>query len=384
MTVFKIYMKIARKNAGLVMLYMAIFFTLTLLFQNLGGQGASQEYRAESIAIGVVDEDGGELAKCLIDTLKRSNKVTVLENDREALQERLFYGDVRYIVRIPGEFMERCILGEEDLEATTMPGTYTGSYADQQISSFINFARVRAAAGFTESETAQSILAEKTPEVTFLDLRETGGKESAVYFYYRYLAFLILNIMCYVFGYILMGMHRGNITPRLDASALSAKRRNAECLLASGVLAAGLWLFCTAAAVLLYGKEMMQGPLMGYLLLNSAALVLVAVTIAYLIGNLIKGSTALSGSVNVVSLCMCFLCGVFVDMDYLNSTVRRLAQFFPVYWYERVNELLAEYGSSIGYVRADVLQGIGIQLVFAAAFICVTMAVSREKARRTF
>lgn len=380
MTVFKIYMKIARKNAGLVLLYLTIFFTLTILFQKLAGQNASQEYRAESISIGVVDEDKGEMADCLIQVLKRTNKVTVLENDKEALQEKLFYAEVRYIVWIPEGFTQRCILGEEELEVTTMPGTYTGSYVDQQISSFVNFARVRAAAGFTESEAAQSMLAEKTPEVTFLDLRGNGGEASALSFYYRYLAFLVLNIMCYVFGYILMGFRRGYITRRLDASALSAKRKNAECLLASGVLAAGLWLFCTAAALLLYGKEMTEGPSTGYLLLNSAALVLVSVTIAYLIGSLIKNSAALSGSVNVVSLCMCFLCGVFVDMDYLNSTVRRAAQFFPIYWYERVNNLLAEYGASVSYVRAEVLQGIGIQLVFAAAFICVTMAVSREKA----
>lgn len=59
-------------------------------------------------------------------------------------------------------------------------------------------------------------------------------------------------------------------------------------------------------------------------------------------------------------------------------SVRKAAQFFPVYWYERVNNLMAEYGGSAGLVRAEILQGIGIQLVFAAAFICITMAVSRQ------
>ena len=39
MTVFKIYMKIAKKNIWLVLLYLAIFFTLTLLFQAVAGSG---------------------------------------------------------------------------------------------------------------------------------------------------------------------------------------------------------------------------------------------------------------------------------------------------------------------------------------------------------
>ena len=204
---------------------------------------------------------------------------------------------------------------------------------------------------------------------------------SAVSFYYRYLPYLALSLMCYILGYILIGFRKGNITRRMRASALPARRQAAEGLLASGILAFALWVFCTAAAFLLYGKEMIKGGFPGYLLLNSTALVLVSVTIAYLIGTLIRNSEALSGIVNVVSLCMCFLCGVFVDMDHLNSGVRKAAQFFPVYWYERVNDLIAEYGASAAYVRTEIFQGIGIQLVFAAVFICVTMAVSREQAQ---
>ena len=107
---------------------------------------------------------------------------------------------------------------------------------------------------------------------------------------------------------------------------------------------------------------------------------LVSVTIAYLIGTFVKNQEALSGIVNIVSLSMSFICGVFVDLDYLSSGVRKAAQFFPVYWYERVNNLVAEYGASAGLVKTEILQGIGIQLVFAAAFICITMAVSRQRA----
>lgn len=381
MTVFKIYMKIAKKNIWLVLLYLAIFFTLTLLFQAAAGNSADQVYEPESISIGVVDQDQGKLSACLIQTLRQTNQVSILENDREALQESMFYNEVSYIVHIPEGFMERCIVGNDSLEVTTMPGTYAGAYLDQQLDSFVNFARVRAAAGFTEEETAQSMLEQEMPSVTLLDLRGNGGRMSAVSFYYRYLPYLALSLMCYILGYILIGFRKGNITRRMRASALPARRQAAEGLLASGILAFALWVFCTAAAFLLYGKEMIKGGFSGYLLLNSTALVLVSVTIAYLIGTLIRNSEALSGIVNVVSLCMCFLCGVFVDMDHLNSGVRKAAQFFPVYWYERVNDLIAEYGASAAYVRTEIFQGIGIQLVFAAVFICVTMAVSREQAQ---
>lgn len=380
MAVFKVYMKITKKNIWLVCLYVVIFFVLTLLFQGIAGKNAEQEYTAESISIGVVDEDGGPAAACLIDTLGQTNHVAVLEDDREMLQENLFYGNISYVIRIPDQFMEKCILGNDSLPVTTMPGTYTGSYVDQQVSSFINFARVRAAAGFTEAEIADSMRNREKPSVELIDIRGNAGEIPAYSFYYRYLAYLVLCVMCYILGYIFIAFGKGAVSRRMRASAVPVRRQSAEGLLASGVLALILWIFCTAAAFILYSKEIFESGCLGYLLLNSGAVVLVSVTIAYLIGTFVKNPEALSGIVNVVSLSMSFICGVFVDLDYLSSGVRKAAQFLPVYWYERVNNLMAEYGASADLVRPEILQGIGIQLVFAAAFICITMAVSRERA----
>ena len=51
--------------------------------------------------------------------------------------------------------MEKCILGDEKLEVTTVPGTYSGAYLEQQISNFINLARCYGAAGFTDARSAR-------------------------------------------------------------------------------------------------------------------------------------------------------------------------------------------------------------------------------------
>ena len=166
---------------------------------------------------------------------------------------------------------------------------------------------------------------------------------------------------------------------RLRASAVPAGRQNLEGLAAAGTISAGLWVISTGAAVLLYGEEMLSGGKTGYYLVNSAVMVLVALALAYLIGSLVKNVNVLSGVVNTVGLGMCFLCGVFVDMELLNSGVKKVSQFLPVYWYETVNEILLDYGTITGSVRLDVFKGIGIQLVFAAAFVCVTLALTREK-----
>ncbi|HJA67347.1 MAG TPA: ABC transporter permease [Candidatus Mediterraneibacter cottocaccae] len=380
MTVFKAYMKITKKNIWLIVMYLAIFYGLTIMFQQFTATDGLSDYRAESVPVGIVDRDGGAAAEGLIDYLGRSNRIVLVEDDTESLQEHLFYRDVEYIVRIPENFMERCILGSETLDVTAVPDTYAGYYIGQQISSYINFASVYAAAGFTEKEIAKAMETREEAEVVLHDFSGNGGDAPGYTYYFRYLPFLLLSVICYVLGYILLAFHRGKLRDRMRASAVSAHRQNLEGMAAAGVISLALWAVCILTSALIYGKSFLESPGLYYYLLNSFALLVVSLAVAWLIGMVVKDSNALSGIVNVVGLGMCFLCGVFVEQDLLGSAVRRAAQFFPVYWYEYVNNLLTESGKVLENVRAEIFRGIGIQFLFAAALVCVTMVIVKRKA----
>lgn len=377
MAVFKVYMKIAWKNIWMILLYMGIFFCITVMFQRFAPKGA-EGYTAESVPVGIVDEDGGEAAKSLIDYIGRTNETILLEDDRESLQEDLFYRNVGYIVRIPDQFMEKCILGEEKIEAVTVPGTYAGYYVDQQINSYIVYARSYAAAGFTETEIASAMAHREEAEVTLADFSGNAGQIPAHSFYYRYLPYLFLSVLGYVMGYILMGFRRGNLPRRMQASAVPERRQSIEGLAASLVIALALWGISAAVSAVLYSPDIFESGKMVWYMLNSLAMLLAALSLAYLVGTLVKSSNALNGIVNIISLGMCFVCGVFVEMDLLSSGVRKAAQFLPVYWYETVNTLLTDHRTVAGSLRTEVLSGIGIQLVFAFAFVCVTLAVAKR------
>lgn len=377
MTVFKAYMKIAKKNIWLILMYMGIFIAVTVMFQAFAGD-REREYTAQSVSVGVITEDRGSAAQSLIRYIGSINEVTELSDDREILQENLFYRNVEYIVRIPDGFMESCILGDEKLQVTTVPGTYSGYYVERQITNFINFARTYAAAGFSEEEISDAMEQRESAQVE-LTGQNGGGAEQAYAFYYRYLPYLILCVLCYVMGYILMGFRRGSLPDRMAASAVPARRQKLEGLLASGVIAIALWGICILLSVVIYGSELLDSGKVHLYFANSFALLLSALALAYLVGSLVKNSDALSGIVNILSLGMCFTCGVFVEMDLMSSGVRKAAQFLPVYWYETVNNLLSDYKTISGNIMPEVMGGIGIQLVFAVAFVCVTLAVSKKR-----
>lgn len=380
MAVFKAYMKIAWKNKWMILLYLGIFFCVTILFQRFVPEGA-EGYTAESVPVGIVDEDGGEAAESLINYIGRTNETILLEDDRESLQEDLFYRNVGYIVRIPDGFMEKCILGEEKIEAVTVPGTYAGYYVDQQVNSYMVYARSYAAAGFTETEIASAMAHRDKAEVTLVDFSGNAGQVPAYTFYYRYLPYLLLSVLGYVMGYILMGFRRGSLPQRMRASAVPERRQSVEGLAASLVIALALWGVSVAVSVVMYRQDIYESGKLIWYLLNSLVMMLTALSLAYLVGTLVKSSNALSGIVNIISLGMCFVCGVFVEISYLSAGVRKAAQFLPVYWYETVNTLLTDHGTVAGSTRTAVLSGIGIQIIFAIAFVCVTLAVTKKSRR---
>ncbi len=382
MTVYKGYLRVMKKNMWLILLYLVIFTGITVMFQMVSGNDPMSNYQAESVKIAVVDEDGGNLAKELKDFLGQCHQVTEIENDRARMQEDLFYRNVEYIIRIPEHFFETCIADGEKLAVTKVPGSYTAFYVDQQLNSFLNDARVYYAAGFSQEETAEALKGRETVQVELLD---TGGavEEMPAYgFYFRYIPYLYLSVLCYVMGNVIAAFRRGDLPKRMRVSAISARRQSLEGLLATATMAAGLWLVSIIGAFLFYGKRLMECGGLLYYLLNTLMMVLTALSISYLVGMLIRGKNAvntLNGIVNVLSLGMCSLCGVFVSLEVMSKSVKTVAQFLPVYWYEVVNELVVEFGSVTGEARQMVFQGLGMQFAFVAALVCVTLAIAKWK-----
>ena len=155
-----------------------------------------------------------------------------------------------------------------------------------------------------------------------------------------------------------------------------------EGLLAAATLGLCLWALSIAGAFFWYRDSLTERGGVVYFLLNTLLMMLVALTISYLVGLFVHGKNAvntLNGIVNVLSLGLCFLCGVFVPLEIMSKRVKAVSQFLPVYWYEVVNEYLVEFGNVTGEAKQAVLQGLGMQLIFVAALVCVTLTVSKWK-----
>ncbi len=380
MTVFKGFLLITKRNIHMMFLYIAIFLTIAISMQKMTG-GNQSGFKQESLNIAVIDRDGGKLARGLAGYLAQYHTLVDLPDDPSVIQDRMFYREVYYIVTIPDDFEDRCLYGEEMLPVTKIPGSNSGFYVDQQINTFLNDVRVMAASGFSLADAVAEVIenSKDTAEVTMLDKNGFGGEQPLHAFMFQYIPYILISILCYSLGAIMIAFHNPDVKRRMMCSAIPVRSQNRQLVLGYILVGIIVWLICILMPFLLYRKDFVNDPNMPYYLMNSFLMTLVSLSLAFLVSTLISRDELISVIVNIISLGMSFLCGVFVDLDILGKGVRTFAQFLPVYWYELANKLLAGNQSLSRAQTVTLLTDYGMQLLSAAVIFGIALVISRNR-----
>lgn len=372
-------MKILKKNIGLISIYLVIFFSTAMILQASAKKEHLEDFEKTRINLAIADQDDSTLSHALTEYLKTIHNVYRISAEPTVMQEELFYRNAEYIVQIPKDFYKPCIVDENPLSVTKVPGSYSSFYVDQQINAWLNSIRTYTAAGFSQKEAATAALEQSVSEVTMYHDEETAVETPGYTYYFRYIPFLFLAVLCYSMGYILLAFRKEDIQKRMLASAISTRRQNLEGLLAMFTISLLLWLIAVVGAGIMYGKELLTSKVLGYYLLNTFLMLTIALSLAYLIGLFMKNINMLNGFSNIISLGICFLSGVFVPMNIMDKKVLMVAQFLPVYWYENVNETLSRYHVVSGKVAVDIWKSMGIEVMFTFALLALILAVSKYK-----
>ena len=364
----------------MVFLYLGIFISIALMVNSQNKTG-SETFAQESLNIGIINKDGGVLAKKLAAYLDQYHTVLSLPDDKDVIQDKLFNRDVYYVVTIPENFEEKCLEQGEKLPVTKVPGSTTGFYVDQQINSFLNEVRVMTKGGFSLTDAANDVLSfsEIKTDVTLMDKNGHGGGVPTHALFFQFLPYVVMSILCYSLGYIRFSFNRTDVKRRMLVSKISAKSMNTQLVLGYVVFGLIIWIICLILAVSLYGRDFIKDPNIPHYLMNSFLFMLVSLAMAFFVSTVVHKDEILSAVVNVVTLGMGFTCGVFVSLELVAKSVRTVAHFLPMYWYEVNNGLLADnIALSAGQLRS-LYTGYGIQLLFAVAILSVSVMIGRSR-----
>lgn len=384
MRVFKGYGNIIKRNIGMMIMYIAIFVGIAVAIQKgLGDTGMTGSFSAVKLAAAVIDREGGALGDTLKSYLQREQELVEIEDDRQTIQEELFYRNVSYVLIVPQGAKEAFENGETAVQTMKVPGSAAGFYLDEKINSLLNQIRIYQIGGFSFEEACEKALAlsENKGKVTLLDVNGNGGERADYNYYFAYLPYALLAGMIMCLSTVIMAFKQKEIRRRMTCSAVPLRSQNLAAAASFLMVGAAVWGICMAVQAAMYRGGAFTSPNCIWYMLNSLSCMVVAMTLAYLCGMIANTTGALNGVNNVVSLGLCFLGGIFVPIEMFGSGIQKVASFVPTYWYSRINGILGDYEHLSAAMRQEILQGLAIQLLFAAACFCVTMAVSKARQR---
>ncbi len=378
MIVFKTFLKVLNKSKMPIILYTVILVFFGAF--NMQTSENSTNFVASKPDILIINKDKEEgITKNLIEYIKENSNIKEIENNEQAIDDALFYREVNYIIYIPENYRQKFLNGENPEIEIKSTGDYQSSFAEMMLQRYIQIANIYKENIEDEDELINKIneTLSKQTEIQITSKLDTNNLAKAS-FYYNFANYSILAGCVYVICLILSSFKEEKIAKRTIISSMNFRKYNLQLLLSNSLFAIILWIFYIALSFILVGDIMFTIHGLMYII-NSLIFTICALTISFLIGNLVRNKNAINGIINVVALGSSFLCGAFVPLEWLPDTVIKIAHILPSYYYISSNEMISDLEVINFETIKPVLTNMGIILIFAIGFTIITNIVSRHK-----
>ena len=378
MIVFNTVLKIINKYKFTIILYtiMLIFFGGT----NFKTNNNSINYVATKPDIYIINYDCEVgITKDLIDYLSKNTNIKEIDNDEESINDAIFYRDVSYIIYIPKNFRNDFLNGKNPQINIKTTKDYNSVLAKNLLDNYIKTASIYLNNIDNEEDLIKKVnqTINTSTQVEITSKLDTNTL-SQVTLYFNFLNYSILAGCVYVICLLLSSFREKNIHKRMIISSTNYKKLNHKLLISMGVISFILWILYIVLAIILLGSVVISFH--GIInIINSFIFMICALTLAFLIGNIVNSKTAINGIINVVALGSSFLCGAFVPMEWLPNSVLTLAHILPSYWYIKTNELLKTMEILNFNTMKPIIINMLVILGFSLVFILITNIVSKRK-----
>jgi ABC-2 type transport system permease protein len=384
MQVYKAFFKIILKNLNQIMIYVAVFISLTVTLANTNAKTINTDFSETKVNMAFINNDTNSgLVEGLKNHISKNAKIIDIPDDAEKLQDALFFRDVEYIVRVPKGFSEGLLKGEViKLEKTSVPGSTSSIFLDSIIYKYLNTAKTYTSSMKNISE--EQLLSyinmdmEQNTEVKFKTSAEEVSNNEKRAYYFNYMAYSLFSVLILGVCSVMIVFNNPDLRKRNHCSPVKLNSINFQLILGNLSYAVIAWFAMVVTGFIMYGSYMFTGRGLLFLL-NSFIFTLAALSISFLIGNVIKSRNAMSAAANVFSLGTCFISGVFVPQAFLGKTVLRIASFTPNYWYVKSNNSIVNLANFNMENLTPIFFNMLIVLGFAVAVLAMALVVIKQK-----
>lgn len=383
MTVYKLYLKLIRRNFKSILMYLLIFVGIFFMFAMINSNNkTTSSFKEVKPTIAYIDEEQSNLSMNLKDYLATITTISDIDSV-ETGKDAIFFGEIAAYIIIPDGFSEHfnnqlatnIHIEQRENESNAMlvqqyVNSYLQSVSTYQKNTALSLDEIHAQILDDQSNKTEIAFAIANPETANDDvlLRQL---------FFNYLSFICLSVTILIVGIVMHSMNNSEIRKRNLAAPIKSVSMNIQMVLGNLTFSVGLWLLFMII-ISAFSNNMLNSIGFTYML-NSLVFFLVALSIAFLAANLIVNTAhpteLLSAITNILGLGMTFLGGAFVPQKLISDSVLAISRFTPTYWYVLVNDKLVDLSEP----TLEIFQYIGIQSLFAVACFILSMVVYKNK-----
>lgn len=389
MPVFKLCMKIYKKNIKIIAIYFVVFFFVSFMMMSNITTNQPTSFSQTKMPIAFFSAESGPIIDGLESILGDRAVIVDLEDNVDLLQDALYFSRIEYVLRVPKGFSDSLISGSNDiqLQVSSRPESTVKVYLEMAIDHYLNrvqtYYRV-----YGDTKTPKEIVDYAIEDLAFdlpvntLEPTQTSSQQSGqnlIPYVFNYLSYTLMFVMILGVSTIMLVFNQEEIKRRNLCAPIPARKMHRELFLANGVFALITWTALVLFSLAFAHEEIFQVNTL-YYIVNSFVFAISVSCISFLIGTLAKNREAINAIANVFTLGTCFLSGVFVPQVILGKSVLKFASFLPTYWYVLANNRIAQSTSLSAAQLQGIFQAMAVELAFALAFFALAIALRTGRA----
>ncbi|MCI5602474.1 MAG: ABC transporter permease [Clostridiales bacterium] len=384
---FKSFIKIFKTKIPLITMYVGIFLMISLINTQVGGNNKSTGYVNANIKVAVIDNDNSELSKGLTTFLKENTKAVDIIETEEGMEDALFERVAEYIVIIPKNYENDLMAGKNvSLESKKVPDAYSAVYAENLINQYITTYKTYYVQYGSEKSISEIINKTNDSMKSHINVEMKNNNKASgtnrIENNFNFGAYVILACIIWGVAEVLSTFFNKNIADRINVSPVRNTKKNLSLVCYSLFYMIIVYFINVIIDVAIFRGEMFN-KINIMRLGNMLCLAMVAAGIGFLISTTIKSKGGRAAAINVVALGFSFISGAFVPIEYISDGVIKIAEFLPVYWYIKANRCISEmFETGIGSNMGELMECIGIQLLFFLAIVSISMVIRKRYTRQ--
>lgn len=330
MQIFKLYFKILKNNLGIIMMYVFIFLIIAVLNLSSLKKNNNFEYTKLNVVVYNYDEEN-DLIKYFVKYLTlNTNIITDIKDNKEEIDNALFYEQIDTVIRIPKGFSSDLINNHKtSLELSNRHNSAFAYLTNILVEKYFNFSEAY------EYQNYEEMLEVLNKNIAVELLANNDNSKYSVY-YFNALNYVIIALSIYIFGLTLNTINQKNIKNRNQVSPISDLKFNLIFLFGNILLMSIIIFLFVLFGLILLQENLFKGNNINYIL-NLYIFLLPIYIISYIVGKYISSKQGISAISNILSLGSSFLCGAFVPQEYLSKDLLNISKVMPSYWFVKNN-----------------------------------------------